>query len=185
MKQMKNNIRLNGMEAFMACLMLCMSLPILTSCSEDDPMEEIIPEQPTDHPDGDEPGEGAGSEDEPRPSNHIVVRIGSQTFTATLTGNDTSDAFLSLLPVTMTMNEHNGNEKYHYLSSNLPVAASRPGTIQAGDLMLYGSNCVVLFYETFTSSYSYTRIGRIDNPNGLASVVGAGSVSVTFELQQE
>ena len=84
--------------------------------------------------------------------------------------------------MTVTMNELNGNEKYHYLSENLPTDSYRPGTIRNGDLMLYGSNCVVLFYETFALSYSYTRIGQLDNPSGLASALGQGNVSVTFEI---
>ena len=78
------------------------------------------------------------------------------------------------------MNELNGNEKYLYLSTSLPTAAYQPGTIHAGDLMLYGNNCVVLFYETFYTSYSYTRIGAIDNPSGLASALGSSDVSVRF-----
>ncbi len=80
------------------------------------------------------------------------------------------------------MNELNGNEKYHYLSENLPTDSYRPVTIRNGDLMLYGSNCVVLFYETFASSYSYTRIGQLGNPSGLASVLGQGNVSVTANI---
>lgn len=83
----------------------------------------------------------------------------------------------------MQMDELNGNEKYHYLDSSLPTDSYRPGTIHAGDIMLYGSSCVVLFYETFASSYSYTRIGQIDNPDGLATAVGNGNVSVKFEMQ--
>ena len=79
------------------------------------------------------------------------------------------------------MNELNGNEKYHYLDSSLPTNSYQPGTIHAGDLMLYGNNCVVLFYETFNSSYSYTRIGSIDDPSGLAAALGSGNVSVRFE----
>ena len=111
----------------------------------------------------------------------INVIVGSKTFTATLAASETGEAFAALLPLTVTMNELNGNEKYHYLSSSLPTAAYQPGTIHAGDLMLYGNNCVVLFYETFNTSYSYTRIGAIDNPSGLASALGSGDVSVRFE----
>ena len=88
----------------------------------------------------------------------INIIVGSKTFTATLADSETGKAFAALLPLTVTMNELNGNEKYYYLSSSLPTAAYQPGTIHAGDLMLYGNNCVVLFYETFNSSYSYTPI---------------------------
>ena len=114
----------------------------------------------------------------------INIIVGGQTFTATLANSETGKAFAALLPMTVTMNELNGNEKYHYLSSSLPTAAYQPGTIHAGDLMLYGNNCVVLFYETFNTSYSYTRLGSIDDPSGLASALGSGNVSVRFEKGQ-
>ncbi len=114
----------------------------------------------------------------------INIFIGSKTFTATLADSETGEAFAALLPLSVTMNELNGNEKYHYLNSSLPTAAYQPGTIHAGDLMLYGNNCVVLFYETFNTSYSYTRLGAIDNPSGLAEVLGVGNVSVRFENGQ-
>ena len=111
----------------------------------------------------------------------INVTVGTKTFTATLADSETANAFARLLPMTVAMNELNGNEKYHYLNSSLPTDSYRPGTIQAGDLMLYGNNCLVLFYETFNSSYSYTRIGAIDNPTGLSEALGSGNVSVRFE----
>ena len=111
----------------------------------------------------------------------INIIIGSKAFSATLADSETGEAFAALLPLSVTMNELNGNEKYHYLSTSLPTAAYQPGTIHTGDLMLYGNNCVVLFYETFNTSYSYTRIGAIDNPSGLASALGSDNVSVRFE----
>jgi len=111
----------------------------------------------------------------------INVTIGNKTFTATLADSETGKAFADLLPMTLSMNELNGNEKYHYLASSLPTDSYQPGTIQTGDLMLYGNNCVVLFYETFSSSYSYTRIGSVDDPTGLAEALGSGNVSVRFE----
>ena len=84
--------------------------------------------------------------------------------------------------MTVKMSDLNGNEKYFDLSGKLPTNASNPGKIQSGDLMIYGSNTLVLFYKTFSTSYSYTRIGRINDTTGLAAAVGSGDVMVTYEL---
>ena len=62
----------------------------------------------------------------------------------------------------------------------LPTDASQPGTIRNGDLMLYGADTLVVFYLTFNSTYSYTRLGRVNDPDDLATVVGRGSVRVEF-----
>jgi hypothetical protein len=76
----------------------------------------------------------------------------------------------------------NGNEKLYNFSNNLPTNAANPGNITTGDLMLHGSNTMVLFYQSFPTSYSYTKLGRIDNTTGLAAAVGTGSVTVTFAI---
>jgi hypothetical protein len=112
----------------------------------------------------------------------IKITTGTASFITTTNDNSTAKAFIDLLPMTISMSELNGNEKYHFLSNNLPSAPENPSIIHAGDLMLYGSNCIVLFYETFNTSYSYTKIGVIDNPSGLKSALGSGNPTVTFEL---
>ena len=109
------------------------------------------------------------------------LKIGNSTFTLTLYDNATAIAFKSLLPMTVNMVELNGNEKYADLSRSLPTNASNPGTIQNGDLTLYGSSTLVLFYKTFSTSYSYAKLGRIDDVTGLVAALGAGNVTVTFE----
>jgi len=81
------------------------------------------------------------------------------------------------------MVELNGNEKYVELSRSLPTAASNPGTIHNGDLMLYGSSTLVLFYKTFSTSYSYTKLGRIYDVTALAATLGTSNVIVSFELE--
>lgn len=112
----------------------------------------------------------------------IKITIGTTSFVATTYDNATAKAFIALLPIRVVMNELNGNEKYYYLSGNLPNSPTNPSTIQNGDLMLYGSNCIVLFYETFSTSYSYTKIGTVDNPTGLKTALGSNNPMVTFEL---
>ena len=110
----------------------------------------------------------------------ITVTVNGISFDAVLADSETGRAFAELLPLTITMTELNGNEKYHYLDGSLPTDSYKLGTIEAGDLLLYGNNCVVLFYETFSSGYSYTRIGKLTSADGLKAALGAGNVSVTF-----
>ena len=113
----------------------------------------------------------------------MTIKIGGKTFTATLYDNVTAAAFKSLLPMTVHMVELNGNEKYFDLPGKLPTDPSNPRMIQSGDLMIYGSKTLVLFYKTIATSYSYTRLGRITDIEGLAAAVGSGNVTVTYELE--
>ena len=119
-----------------------------------------------------------------RMDNALIITIGGQAFGATLSDNPTAAAFKALLPLSVDMSELNGNEKLFRLPASLPTQPSRPASIQSGDLMLYGTNTVVLFYKSFATTYSYTRIGRIDDPAGLERAVGDGSVTVTFAVRQ-
>ncbi|MCH7396777.1 cyclophilin-like fold protein [Belliella sp. DSM 107340] len=120
----------------------------------------------------------------PMANGKIKITVNSQTFTATLLDNNSAMAFKEMLPMTVEMIELNRNEKYVRLPENLPTNASNPGTIHPGDLMLYGSNTVVLFYEGLNTSYSYTRMGKIDDPSGLRNALGTGNVTVTFEMDK-
>lgn len=116
---------------------------------------------------------------------NMNITVGNTTFKATLEDNETAKVFVKQLPLIVDMSELNGNEKYNYLSSNLSAdTASNPGKINEGDLMLYGNNCLVLFYKTFNTSYSYVKIGHIDNTTGLNKAVGSGSVKVTFSIAE-
>ena len=112
----------------------------------------------------------------------ITIIIGNKHFTAILESNTAGNEFKKTLPLTISMRDLNSNEKFFDLSNNLPANASKPRTINAGDLMLWGSNTLVLFYKTFNTSYSYTRLGKIENPSGLSQALGSSNVTVTFEL---
>lgn len=111
---------------------------------------------------------------------NITITINGRKFSATLYDNETAKAFKDRLPMTLDMSELNGNEKYYYLPDILPTNSSRPSRINTGDIMLYGNSCLVIFYESFSTSYSYTPIGKIDDPDGIAKALGSGSVQITF-----
>ena len=107
----------------------------------------------------------------------INVIINNQNFILNLDNNETVNEFVKILPKEFEMTELNGNEKYIYLDSKFKTNSYNPKKINKGDVMLYGNNCLVLFYKSFDTSYSYTKIGHIDNLPDL----GKENIVVRFE----
>ena len=96
----------------------------------------------------------------------MKITINNKEYKINLENNETTIKLIKLLPLELEMYELNGNEKYANLDNNLPTNASNSKEINAGDVMLYGNNCLVIFYKSFKTSYTYTKIGHIDNlPN--------------------
>jgi hypothetical protein len=110
----------------------------------------------------------------------LLMTVGERRFAITLAPNAAARAFAEQLPLALDMADLNGNEKHTELSKALPASASRVGTIRAGDLMLYGATTLVVFYLTFDSAYSYTRLGRVDDPEDLAQALGTRTARITF-----
>lgn len=106
-------------------------------------------------------------------SNEVIksmnITINNKEYNIQLENNETVNKFIELLPLELDMNELNGNEKYAYLNTKLPTNSSSPKRINSGDIMLYGNNCLVIFYKSFDTSYSYTKIGHINNLDNLGS----------------
>lgn len=121
-------------------------------------------------------------EERDTPMQGMAVKIDGQKFQVTLYDNETVHALKEQLPMTLKMEELNGNEKFYYLDEGLPTNAENVGRIQTGDLMLFGSDCLVLFFEDFNTSYSYTRIGHVEDTESFANALKSGTVEVTFEI---
>ena len=116
------------------------------------------------------------------PNMQISVTVNNVLFTATIEDSAAGQELLARLPLTLSMEELHGNEKYCYTGEAFGGEQYVPDTIEAGDLMVFGSDCLVLFYETFANGgWSYARVGRIDDPSGLADACGGGLAEVTFE----
>jgi hypothetical protein len=108
------------------------------------------------------------------------MTVGEHRFAIALADAAAARAFTELLPLTLDMSDLNDNEKKAMLPRALPTSESRPGTIRSGDIMLYGTRTLVVFYSTFDSPYSYSRLGRLDDPTALAQVLGPHGVRLTF-----
>ena len=93
----------------------------------------------------------------------MFLVVQNESYEVTLEKNETVSKLLTLLPLSIQMQDLNGNEKYVYLDTTLPSNPEQVQTIQKGDIMLYQDDCLVLFYKTFPTSYSYTKIGHINN----------------------
>ena len=93
----------------------------------------------------------------------MKININNKVYDLQLENNETTKKLINLLPLEITMIELNGNEKYVYLDDSFPTNPHPVDYINSGDVMLYGNNCLVIFYKSFKTSYSYTKIGHIDN----------------------
>ena len=112
----------------------------------------------------------------------MTVQVEESTFTATLEDNAAVDALVEMMkqgPVTIQMRDYGGFEKVGALGTSLPASNSQI-TTQAGDIVLYQGNQIVMFYGS--NSWSYTRLGTIDDLTSWTEALGSGDVSVTFSL---
>jgi hypothetical protein len=113
----------------------------------------------------------------------MKTTVGKKTFDVIIFDSPTVIDLKKLLPLTLSMSDLNDNEKYADLPKQLTINRSHPGQIKAGDLMMYGSTTIVLFYKPLQTSYSYTPLGRIEDISGLAEAIGKGNITVSFKLE--
>lgn len=110
------------------------------------------------------------------------LQIGNNSFTATLESNAAVDALVDMMreaPVVIQMSDYSGFEKVGSLGTSLPTS-NKQTTTQSGDIVLYNGNQIVIFYGS--NSWSYTRLGKIDDLSGWESALGSGDITVTFSI---
>ena len=114
---------------------------------------------------------------------NMNVQVGDVVFSATLEENEAVSALVEMMqesPVMIQMSDYSGFEKVGSLGASLPVNNSQT-TTQAGDIVLYNGNQIVIFYGS--NSWSYTRLGHIDDLTGWEDALGSGDVTVIFSLE--
>ncbi len=114
---------------------------------------------------------------------NMKVQVGDTIFSATLEENVAVSALVDMMresPVVLQMSDYSGFEKVGPLGTSLP-ADNNQTTTHAGDIVLYNGNQIVIFYGS--NSWSYTRLGHIDDLTGWEEALGNGDVTVTFSLE--
>ncbi len=114
---------------------------------------------------------------------NIIITIKNKKYEAILYDNSTTKELIKKFPITITMSDLNGNEKYYNFSKSFSTSSENVASINKGDIMLFGDNCLVIFYKSFSTHYKYTKLGYIKNTEDLEDSFGKGDISITFEIE--
>ena len=114
---------------------------------------------------------------------NIIITIKNKKYEAILYDNSTTKQLIKKFPITITMSDLNGNEKYYNFSKSFSTSSENVANINKGDIMLFGNNCLVIFYKSFSTRYRYTKLGYIKNLEDLENSLGKGDIEITFILK--
>lgn len=114
----------------------------------------------------------------------MTVEANGEVFYAVLEENDAAHALVGMMEngsVEIEMRDYSGFEKVGPLGRSLPTSNSQTTTL-AGDIVLYNGDQIVIFYGS--NSWSYTRIGHIEDLTGWAEALGGGDLTVRFSIEK-
>lgn len=114
---------------------------------------------------------------------NIIITIENKKYEAILYDNSTTKELIKKFPITITMSDLNGNEKYYNFSKSFSTSSENVANINKGDIMLFGDNCLVIFYKSFSTRYKYTKLGYIKNTEDFENSFGKGDINITFEIE--
>ena len=115
----------------------------------------------------------------------VKVKINDEIFDVELENNSAAEELIKELKkenITVNASEYGGFEKVGDLGFSLPTSDENIGT-NPGDIVLYQGDKISLFYGSH--SWSYTKLGKIDNvdPDQLREILGSGDVTLEFGLK--
>lgn len=115
----------------------------------------------------------------------VKVKINDEIFDVELENNSATEELIKELKkenITVNASEYGGFEKVGDLGFSLPTSDENIGT-NPGDIVLYQGDKISLFYGSH--SWSYTKLGKIDNvdPDQLREILGSGDVTLEFGLK--
>ena len=113
---------------------------------------------------------------------YMIITVGAYSFDVLLEDNVTVNELLGILeagPIVIEMEDYSGFEKVGSLGRSL-TRNDKQITTNRGDIVLYNGNNIVVFYGS--NSWSYTRIGRVENLDNWEEALGSGDVIVELSI---
>ena len=114
----------------------------------------------------------------------IKIKVNSNILEVKLEDNEATKSLVERLKngdISVNANEYGGFEKVGNLGFSLP-RNDKNITTSAGDIVLYQGNQISLFYNS--NSWSYTKLGRVQNVSGaeLKNILGSGDVTLILSI---
>ena len=137
-----------------------------------------------DAPQAEEDGE---AETERKESERMLqMTIGETLVDVEWEDNESVEALKELCqegPLTIRMSMYGGFEQVGSVGQSLPRDDNQT-TTQAGDIVLYSGDQIVVFYGS--NSWAYTRLGHITDKSAqeMAELLGNGDVTITIKMGQ-
>ena len=122
-------------------------------------------------------------EDEPDMNKTLEFKINNTLVDVNWLDNDSVTALTNLAKdgLIITMSKYGGFEQVGSLGITLPSNDERI-TTSAGDIVLYSSNQIVIFYDSNT--WFYTKLGHINlSKSELIDLLGDEDVVITMDLK--
>ncbi len=111
----------------------------------------------------------------------IILKIKNQEFLLELEDNSATKEFVKKLPLTISFSDYGGFEKVGSLGFSLPRNDEQM-TTNPGDVVLYNGNNIVVFYGN--NSWSYTKIGHVDDVSRLVNSLSESNIEITFQISE-
>ena len=179
---------LSSVKIITAIVFACMVIVSLTACRQNGtskkPTEDVVV------PTADEAIESVADEEpetekeEPEQEETMFIAINGETISVEWEDNETVAALMSLVSedaISIKMSMYGGFEQVGNLGTSLPRNDNQI-TTEAGDIVLYSGNQIVMFYGS--NSWSYTRLGKVidKTESELEDILGNGDVTVTIKI---
>lgn len=142
------------------------------------------PARPSEQADAEEPAtEETGTEEVK--AKMLRMMIGNTAVAVDWENNESVEALKAQCenePLVIQMSMYGGFEQVGPIGSRLPSNDAQT-TTSAGDIVLYSSNQIVVFYGS--NSWAYTKLGHItdQDASGVAGLLSNGNVTITISME--